>query len=118
MDDNPVLKHGIDIVSLERFARTLKAGGEDLAVKLFCQGELRRNTTTEQLAGVFAAKEAFLKAHGADIPINFREIEIKEDRHGRPYYIEPNDILSSYKQVSLSISHDGMYAVASCILLG
>ena len=78
----------------------------------------------QTLAGLFAAKEAYLKAQGVGIQsLNLNEISVSHDEMGRPFYhltdgeIEKNrqkGILSAY----LSITHEGDMAAALCILEG
>ena len=94
----------------------------------YCQarGESRQ---AERLAARYAAKEAFIKALDgprlwlkADLKINFREIEIRNDDSGRPFfrfhgelkkYLETQGI----RQASVSLSHTGDYAVAQVVIL-
>ena len=76
-----------------------------------------------RLAGMYCAKEAFLKALGIGVRngINFKEIEISHEESGKPFYKLSDgikDILKSLKitDVELSISHTDNIATAICIM--
>ncbi|OQC11280.1 MAG: Holo-(acyl-carrier-protein) synthase [Tenericutes bacterium ADurb.Bin087] len=97
---------GIDLVYIPRFV-----GKEKLAARILSPNELEiynmRPNKEEFLAGRFAAKEAFLKAIKEGIGrIAFHKIDIVYKRDGRP------EIHHDGKVYSVSISHDGDYAVA------
>lgn len=105
---------GIDLVSLTRFQSLLKKDPL-LQHQLFTEKELACFVTMESRAGVFAAKEAIIKAHKK--PLSMNNIEILKHADGSPYisYIEPplKQVISS----DISISHDEKYVVASCCFL-
>lgn len=87
---------GTDIVYIPKFAEKLESA--EFVRKVFNKSELEKNTA-EHLAGVFAAKEAFIKAKGRKI--DWLDIQINY-QNGKPM-IEGSDV---------SISHDKDYAVA------
>ncbi|MEH7500667.1 holo-ACP synthase [Neobacillus drentensis] len=66
----------------------------------------------EFLAGRFAAKEAYSKAKGTGIgeQLSFLDIEIENDRSGKPFFAKPET------HAHLSISHSRDYAVAQVII--
>lgn len=103
---------------------------------VFAVGELRtaarRQDRALHLAGRWAAKEAFIKAWSQAIygrpplidpdGVDFTEIEIRPDRWGRVavelYGEVEQAVRASVGEIrtSLSISHDGDYAMATCLL--
>lgn len=92
---------GTDIVYIPRFAQRMRTEG--FLEKAFTLEELE-SKEPEHLAGVLAAKEAYFKALGI-IPPRFLDVEVSYLESGQP-------VIISDKNVSVSISHDGDYAVA------
>ena len=110
------IKAGCDLVSIERFKKAIKRSGETFLKKIFLSSEIS-NKKTESLAGIFAAKEAVVKA--LELPVaSWLAIEIAKEKTGRPYLILKN---KKYKDkilsVDLSISHDGSCALAIAVFL-
>jgi holo-[acyl-carrier protein] synthase len=113
---------GIDIVQVSRIAESLASFGERFRRRLFTAGELAYADRSpalaaERLAARFAAKEAALKAFDlCEAGIDWREIEVCRQAdgacrlalHGKAAAQACTDPDS----VSLSLSHDGDYAVA------
>jgi len=106
---------GIDIVDIERFK---KIGEEDFSSweKVFTKEEwqysLGQANSSERLAGIFAAKEAVMKAIGGNLVGRFNRIEITHSADGRPVAVIKNE-----KQVvEISISHDKNTAVAVAVV--
>lgn len=113
---------GTDIVNLPRFARALERWGERLTTRLFTQGEIARAEgahRTKELTGNFAAKEAFLKALGTGLTggIRWQDVEIVRGERGAPSYSLSGKVAGLFNGNSaVSISHDGDYIVAVCVL--
>ncbi|MDO5513468.1 holo-ACP synthase [Corynebacterium sp.] len=126
---------GVDLVHVPGFREQLARPGSRFEA-VFAVGELRtaaqRHDRAVHLAGRWAAKEAFIKAWSQAIygrppvvdpdGVDFTEIEVRADRWGR-VAIElrgevAHAVLSSVGEIrtSLSISHDGDYATAICLL--
>ena len=83
----------------------------------------KKNNAAQTIAGLYAAKEAVLKAFGAGIGggINLNQVEIFHNINGEPYLNKNSTIVDALKKLgyanaSISISHDGEYAVAFCII--
>jgi len=80
--------------------------------------ELAKNSSTQ--AGFWAAKEAVSKALGVGIGkrCSFFDILIKKDELGKPYFLLSKKIVKEFgiTKTSLSITHDGEYAVAVCCI--
>lgn len=113
---------GVDIVNLTRFARALERWGERLTRRLFTRGELSRaegKHRTRELAGAFSAKEAFLKAIGTGLAngLRWQDVEVVRDERGAPSYSLSGKAAESFRgSATLSLSHDGDYAIAVCVL--
>lgn len=95
---------GVDLVFIPEFQKQLTVGGSNFLHKAFNQNELR-DSGTEHLAGVWAAKEAVVKAGGLQIN-HWTDICIMYDNSGQPSATVRNE------QYDISIAHHGEYAVA------
>ena len=82
---------------------------ESFKLSVFTDNEIFYSKKAETFAGIFAAKEAYLKAKGTGINQRLNSIEINHDEKGKPY-------ISGVEHADVSISHDGDYAIASVIL--
>lgn len=107
-----MISNGIDIVKIDRF-NSLK-DNDSFMNSIFNEKEIEyinlHNNNTSTIAGMFAAKEAFLKAHKKGINnYSLKDIEISHDDNNAPFII--SNIFDT-NNVSLSISHDGEYAIA------
>jgi phosphopantetheine--protein transferase-like protein len=98
---------GVDLVYLPEFKKQLALGGEAFLKKAFHTSE-SDNQKVEHLAGVWAAKEAVLKA--ADLkPGDWLSITIKHDKSGKPTaFVGKN-------KFEVSISQHQDYAIAVAI---
>lgn len=102
-----MFKTGVDLVFVPEFRTRVQRGGEGFLKKIFLESELQ-NTEVTHLAGVFAAKEAVVKALGLS-PGEWHKIEIFYQKSGRP---RVGVLGKEIKNSDLSISHAGDYAVA------
>lgn len=108
---------GVDLVLIERFNNI----SESFINKYFTINEIdyinRKNKSAETIAGIYAAKEAFLKAIGVAFnKYALKDIEILHD-NGRPYFNINETIKKEIEKhnFSLSISHENKYAIAFVI---
>ncbi len=106
------IRTGCDLVHIPRFEQAITRSGKAFLDQLFTPHELARTQSVVCLAGLFASKEATIKA--LELPAGrWHAIEICKKESGRPYcslaqeYV-PHKVISS----DLSISHDGEYAMA------
>jgi phosphopantetheine--protein transferase-like protein len=100
---------GIDLIYLPRFKKSLKNGGENFLRRIYHEQELIK-TDTAHLAGIFAAKEAVIKA--LSLPTNsWHDILISYQSNGAPK-VQLSNVKSQLSSVALSISHDGNYVIA------
>lgn len=123
-----VLGSGIDIIEVERVQRLKDRWQNRFLDKVFTETELAyansKKTAAEHLAARIAIKEALIKAFSDDGKKylgNWKDIEVSNDRSGRPYvnlYGNFKEIKQKRKisQIIISASHTHRYAVASVIL--
>lgn len=105
---------GIDLIYLKRFKRSLKVGGEKFLQRVFLPAELT-TTDPDHLAGIFAAKEAVVKAL-SPAPDSWHNIHIIKDESGAPRV----EILHQKLDIQthcLSIAHDGNYIIAQFVAI-
>jgi len=108
---------GIDLVKTSRFnhfshIEKIFTEQEQLYLKK-CQNH------AESLAGMYAAKEACLKAMKMGIhKYSLLDIEILHDENKAPFLILHGQIKkeTSYSNMEVSISHDGDYTIAVVLL--
>lgn len=122
-----ILGLGLDVVDLERFSGVLERHGEALLRRVFRDGEVRATAAggarVAHIAGLFAAKEAAMKALGSGWAqgVGFRQIEIARDESGAPR-LELHDEARrradrlGVERLHLSITHDGRTAAAVVVL--
>lgn len=115
-----ILGVGVDIVDLQRFARSLERTPK-LAERLFTVQE--RENAPASLAGRFAAKEALIKAFGGSGAMTWHDMEIVTNELGAPSFVltGPAQTLAQARGMSsvhLSISHDANAAVAFVVAEG
>ena len=123
-----ILGIGIDIIQNNRVERLVKK--KIFIKRTFGKNELKfSNKTinkTNYFAKRFAAKEAFAKTLGIGFrnDLNFKDIEILNDKLGKPYYLISKKISDMIKKkfkikkfnLFLSISDEKDYSVAFTIL--
>ena len=123
-----ILGIGIDIIKNKRIALLTK--NKIFIERTFGKNELisfkKKRNNTNYLAKRFAAKEAFAKSLGSGFRdnLNFRDIEILNDKMGRPYYLMSKKIdkiiLKKFKikkyNLFLSITDEKEYSAAFTIL--
>jgi holo-[acyl-carrier protein] synthase len=108
---------GIDITEVTRLRKAMEKWGDSFSRRIFTENELKsaqpKINKYQHLAGRFAAKEAIFKAVG-DAKIGFKDIEIYNDRAGKPYCTFRNGKAKNI-HINVSISHVKTYAVANAI---
>lgn len=101
------MKIGTDIVLISRISKSIQK--QHFKESVFTPAELEYCKSDSNFAGIFAAKEAYLKALGTGIDRRLNTVEILHNEKGKPY-------INSVQNSDVSISHDGDYAVATVIL--
>lgn len=116
------ITHGIDLVEIERFGGVIERWGSRFLNKIFTSSEIScYNLRLSSLAAHFAAKEAVMKTLGHGYGhIGWHDIEILPDGEGKPVVhlhgkagTRSQEI--GLKNICLSLSHAGSYAVASAV---
>ncbi len=115
---------GVDIIELDRIARTFERHGARFATRILSPKEREvlsvRRDTSAYLAGRFAAKEAVMKALGEyfESDVRLKDIEIINDKAGRPTVQLPERLQRALgeRKILLSISHSRQNAVAVAII--
>ncbi len=119
---------GLDIVEIYRMKEAIEKWGESFLDKIFTVREIEysrsRKFSSQHYAGRFAAKEAVVKAfgEGASSPFKWTDIEILNNKDGKPFVRFYNDALKLKNRVKvgdsfLTIAHSKEYAVANVILM-
>ena len=104
-----MIKTGVDIVCNKRLKNSLN--NELFLNKVFHYSELKNNT---KLVGIFALKEAVMKAIGRKVDWKLIEINFSK---GKPIISLSDDIkIKGMKDIEGSISHDGDYTVAIAVI--
>ena len=115
------MKVGTDIVEIKRVGRSLEKFGDRFKEKYLNPGEIARTKRVESLAGLWAAKEAVAKALGCGIgkDLSFQDIEIIKNTQGAPSFrlSKKAQKIHQIKDGSLSISHDGGFAIAVAVVI-
>lgn len=110
-DSEYKITNGIDIVYISRFENKMK--NQTLLRKIFHPTELK-NQDPSHLAGIFAAKEAIMKALALPLG-SWLNIEIKYESSGKPFVELSENLKKKIKDISIGISHDKDYAIACCV---
>ena len=119
---------GVDIVEISRMQDAIKKWGEAFLTKIFTPREIiysnSKRFSHQHFAARFAAKEAVVKAFGdpRKHPLNWTEIEVLNDREGKPTIVFHKGALAvknkkKISEVIVSLSHSKEYAIANAILL-
>ena len=115
------MKIGTDIIQIDRILKLIDKYGNTFKYKYLCDEEITMIKKMETYAGLWAAKEAISKALGCGICSNlsFHDIIISKDKSGAPSFTLSDTAQKIYKisSSSLSISHDGGFAIAVVALV-
>ena len=123
-----ILGIGVDIIENKRIKKSIK--NIKFINRIYSSKELKLSTLsinkTSFFSKRFAAKESFAKAMGTGIRnnLNFKDIEVINDKLGKPYYIKNKKISKIIKKkfnvknfnCFLSISDEKNYSTAFTII--
>jgi len=116
-----MIKVGTDIVSIDRVERSLQRFGEKFLQRFLTPSERGSLSRLESIAGYWAGKEAIAKALGCGIggELSFHDIIIYKDKKNAPHFkLSPKaQKLHGVETSSLSISHDGGFAIAVAVVV-
>ena len=114
---------GLDLCEVSRMEKL--TGDERFLERFFTAGEAayirsKGRSAAQTMAGIFAAKEAMVKALGTGISFDLKDICIRHDEAGCPFYVLKGAAaeLGEEDRFLLSISHDGGIAAAVCVREG
>ena len=123
-----ILGTGIDMVEIERVARSVERYGNRFLERVYTAAEIaycqrKRRNAAESFAARFAAKEAAAKALGTGIGfgVTWREMEVGREPAGRPLLLlhgRAAEIAAALgvRNRSLSITHTATQSMALVIL--
>ena len=116
---------GIDVCHVERIEKAL-AKGDGFLKRYYTEDErvyLKSKKDAQSAAGMYAAKESFLKALGVGLSggVALSDIGVTHDERGCPAYALSQKALDAMREKGaqhsfLSITHDGGIAAAVCVL--
>jgi len=102
---------GTDLVYVKDFQHRLEK--TEIIEKIFLKSEREIMPNLMESAGIFAAKEAFMKALGKKI--DWLDVWVDVSASGKPFIHSSH--LDSKQIAEVSISHDGDYATAVVIII-
>ena len=125
-----VIGLGTDIVNINRIQKIYLKYGNHFLDKILTESEKKIDKNTSKLKKIstiakrFAAKEAISKAigYGFSKGINFKNIEIQNDKYGKPYANVKGKAkaelskLSKKYNIFLTLSDDNPWAVATALI--
>lgn len=110
------MKIGTDIIQIQRVESLLNRYGDKFKERFLSNEEIALAKRLETTAGFWAAKEAIAKALGCGIgkQLSFHDIIITKNDLGAPSFQLSKEAQQHHpiKESSLSISHDGGFAIA------
>ena len=119
------IRTGVDIIEIDRIKQSIEDSQGKFCEKIFTEKEItycesKKIQKYQHYAARFAAKEAVLKAISqlldSKYDIEWKEIEIMNDKEGRPFVnLLKKDI--PIEEIDISISHCKTYAVASVVVM-
>ena len=123
-----IIGNGVDIVENQRIKNSLKLKG--FSDRIFTKNEIKKSIKLKNKINYFtkrfAAKEAFVKAIGTGFRnnINFKDIEIVNDKKGKPLIKISKKVKTILKKkfkvhnykIFLSLSDEKKYSIAYVIV--
>lgn len=114
------MKIGTDIIETHRVEKLVTKFGDKFAQRYLCKEEIILAKSTNTLAGFWSAKEAIAKALGCGIgaELAFHDMILSKTPKGAPKFVLSPSAQERFniKSSSLSISHDGGFAIAVVII--
>lgn len=124
-----ILGIGTNIIECPRIGKMVENHGELFLRRVYTDREIRycqaRKHAIEHFAGLWAAKEAIIKALGSGWSqgVSWTDIEVRQDRPGQPKVLVAGEakaeaIRRGIGDILISISHCRTYATAYAMALG
>lgn len=120
------IKCGVDIIEISRVKESIESLGERFINRVFTKKEIeycesKKNQKYQHYAARFAAKEAVFKALSWKLEdkyaICWKDIEVVDDKQGRPSLNIIGMNLNDIENIDISLSHCKEYAVANVTVL-
>lgn len=120
------IKTGIDIIEISRIKEDIEELKERFINRVYTEKEIqycesKKTQKYQHYAARFAAKEAIFKAISTFLEgkydIDWKDIEVINDKQGRPIVNVKNKENYNIESIDISISHCREYAVASVVLI-
>ncbi|MCK9473975.1 holo-ACP synthase [Sulfurimonas sp.] len=107
---------GIDLIKTSRMRGLIERFGEKALKRFLSSSEIELVKNYKTASGFWAAKEACAKALGVGIGLecSFKDMIIYKTANGAPKLKVSDKLLKRFSilNISLSITHDGDYAIA------
>lgn len=120
------IKCGVDIIEISRVKESIESLGERFINRVFTEKEIeycesKKAQKYQHYAARFAAKEAVFKALSWKLEdkyaICWKDIEVVDDKQGRPSLNIIGMNLNDIENIDISLSHCKEYAVANVTVL-
>lgn len=117
---------GTDIIEIERVKESIENLGEKFLERVYTKKEIeycesKKKQKYQHYAARFAAKEALFKAISWKLEdkyeICWKDIEVLNNKQGRPELKVIGVDLKNIENIDISISHCKSYAVANVVVL-
>ena len=117
---------GTDIIEIERIKESIESLGENFLNKIYAKNEIsycesKKKMKYQHYAARFAAKEAIFKAISKILEdkysINWKDVEIINDKDGRPKVVFLNNEYQEIQDIDISISHCKEFAISNVIII-
>lgn len=117
---------GIDIIEIERVKSSIENTNGKFCDRVYTENEIKyceskKTQKYQHYAARFAAKEAVFKAISSKLnskyEIEWKDIEITNDKEGKPNVKIFNSVMDEVEDIEVSISHCKEYAVANVVVI-
>ena len=117
---------GIDIIEIDRVKSSIEETNNKFIERVYTKNEIqycesKNSQKYQHYAARFAAKEAVFKAISKTLEnkydIEWKDIEIENDKNGRPMVNLKKEMSNKINNMDISISHCKNYAVANVTVL-
>ena len=117
---------GTDIIEIDRIRKSIEKNGDKFLNSVYTAKEIeycesRKKQKYQHYAGRFAAKEAAFKAISKILQdkysITWKDVEIIDDKNGRPEIVFLNQKYEKIQSIDISLSHCKKYATANVTII-